>query len=290
MMICAEGALKSSMVDQVSIGICQNSLTYDFEHNIKRAVAMADQAADMGADIVVFTEMFFTPYEPKAIRSAEPFSSQALDAMKAKAFSKKIYIVTGSMPWKSQGERLYNRAYVLSPEGEIIFHHDKIHLFDCTPPGGPVVKESEVIIPGSSLKHFETPWGNASVIVCYDIRFTPLTQLLADKDVRLLFIPAAFSQATGKAHWEMLVRMRAVELQAFVIGVQPAYNPDLKYIPWGHSMIASPWGEILLDAGTDETVQVVKLDLTEIHKIRAQFPLCAHRRVDLYQTVWKGGS
>jgi len=282
--------LKSSMVDQVSIGICQNSLTYDFEHNIKRAAAMADQAADMGADIVVFTEMFFTPYEPKAIRSAEHFSPQALDAMKDKAFSKKIYIVTGSMPWKSQGERLYNRAYVVGPEGEIIFHHDKIHLFDCTPPGGPVVKESEVIIPGSALTHFETPWGNASVIVCYDIRFTPLTQLLADKDVRLLFVPAAFSQATGKAHWEMLIRMRAVELQAFVIGVQPAYNPDLKYIPWGHSMIASPWGEILLDAGTDETVQVVKLDLKEIHKIRAQFPLCAHRRQDLYQTVWKGGS
>ena len=289
-MICAEGALKSSMVDQVSIGICQNSLTYDFEHNIKRAAAMADQAADMGADIVVFTEMFFTPYEPKAIRSAEQFSPQALDAMKDKASSRKIYIVTGSMPWKSKGERLYNRAYVVGPEGEIIFHHDKIHLFDCTPPGGPVVKESEVIIPGSSLTHFETPWGNASVIVCYDIRFTPLTQLLADKDVRLLFIPAAFSQATGKAHWEMLIRMRAVELQAFVIGVQPAYNPDLKYIPWGHSMIASPWGEMLLDAGIDETVQVVKLDLTEIHKIRAQFPLCAHRRQDLYQTVWKGGS
>ena len=285
-----EGALKSSMVDQVSIGICQNFLTYDFELNIKKAAAMADQAADMGADIVVFTEMFFTPYEPKAIRSAAQFSSQALDVMKATAASRKIYIVTGSMPWKSQGTRLYNRAYVAGPDGEIIYHHDKIHLFDCTPPGGPLVKESEVIVPGSSLAHFETPWGNASVIICYDIRFTPLTQLLADKDVRLLFVPAAFSQATGKAHWEMLVRMRAIELQAFVIGVQPAYNPDLKYIPWGHSMIASPWGEILLDAGTHETVQVVKLDLTEIHKIRSQFPLCAHRRVDLYQTLWKGGS
>jgi omega-amidase len=278
------------MVDQVSIGICQNFLTYDFEHNIKRAAAMADQAADMGADIVVFTEMFFTPYEPKAIRSAAQFSTQALDAMKAKASGRKITIVAGSMPWKSQGDRLYNRAYVIGPDGEILFHHDKIHLFDCTPPGGPVVKESEVILPGSSLKHFETPWGNASVIVCFDIRFTPLTQLLADKDVRLLFVPAAFSQATGKAHWEMLVRMRSVELQAFVIGVQPAYNPDLKYVPWGHSMIASPWGEILFNAGTDETVQVVKVDLTEIDKIRAQFPLCAHRRQDLYQTVWKGGS
>jgi omega-amidase len=282
--------LKSSMADQVSIGICQNSLTYDFEHNITRAAAMADEAAEMGADIAVFTEMFFTPYEPKAIRLAAQFSPKALDVMKAKAAGHKMYIVAGSMPWNAQGDRLYNRAYVLGPDGQVVFHHDKIHLFDCAPPGGPVVKESEVIIPGGSLAHFETPWGNASVIVCYDIRFTALTQLLADKDLRLLFIPAAFSQATGKAHWEMLVRMRALELQSFVIGVQPAYNPDLKYIPWGHSTIASPWGEILLDAGPGETVQVVRLDLTEIDKIRAQFPLCAHRRGDLYQTVWKGGS
>jgi predicted amidohydrolase len=126
--------------------------------------------------------------------------------------------------------------------------------------------------------------------VCYDIRFTPLAQILIERDVRLLFIPAAFSLTTGKAHWEMLVRLRAVELQAFVIGVQPAYNPSLAYIPWGHSMVASPWGDVLLDAGTSETVQVVKLDLREIEKIKAQFPLSAHRRFDLYQTIWKGGS
>jgi omega-amidase len=278
------------MFSQVSIGVCQNFITYDFEHNITKAAAMVDRAAGMGAQIVIFTEMFFTPYEPKAIRSAAQFSTKALEVMKASASSNKIHIVAGSMPWISQGERLLNRAYVIGPDGQIIYHHDKIHLFDCTPPGGPSVKESDTIDPGSSIGYFDTPWGNASVIVCYDIRFTPLTQILADKDVRLLFVPAAFSLATGKAHWEMLVRIRSVELQAFVIGVQPAYNPDLKYIPWGHSLIASPWGDILYDAGTDETVQVVNLDLEQIEKIRTQFPLHAHRRDDLYQTVWKGGS
>ena len=278
------------MVENVTVGVCQNLQSYDIEHNIAKSATMVDEAADKGADIVVFTEMFSTPYEPKAIRSAEQFSMKALDVMKAKALSRKIHIVAGSLPWTSQGNRLFNRAHVIGPDGEIIYHHDKIHLFDCTPPGGPSVKESEGITPGGSLGHFTTPWGNASVIVCYDIRFTPLAQILIERDVRLLFIPAAFSLTTGKAHWEMLVRLRAVELQAFVIGVQPAYNPGLAYIPWGHSMAASPWGDVLLDAGTAETVRVVRLDLTEIEKIRAQFPLHAHRRFDLYETMWKGGT
>jgi omega-amidase len=271
---------------QVSIGICQNKQEYDFEQNIRHAASMVDEAVAMGAGVVVFTEMFFTPYEPRAIRSAASFTTLALDALKKKSILHRIYIVAGSVPWPSQGERFFNRAVVLGPDGGVIYHHDKIHLFDCTPPGGPSVRESEVVVPGSTLSHFETPWGNASVIVCYDIRFTALTQLLAERDVRILFVPAAFSQATGRAHWEMLVRMRAVELQAFVIGVQPAYNPDLKYVPWGHSMVSSPWGDILLDAGIDETVKVVTIDLKEIERIRTQFPLLAHRRKDLYKTSW----
>jgi len=276
------------MEDCVSIGICQNFITYNFEENIAKASIMVDRAAAMGADIAVLTEMFFTPYEPEAIRSAAPFSINALEVMKEKAVHNGIRIIAGSIPWTSEGKRFFNRAYIIGPDGSIIHHHDKIHLFDCTPPGGPSVKESDFISPGGSLIHFGTPWGNASVIICYDIRFSPLTQLLAERDVRVLLVPAAFSLATGKAHWEMLVRVRAVELQAFVIGVQPAYNPDLRYIPWGHSLAASPWGEILLDAGSEEGVHVVKLDLKEIDRIRDQFPLLLHRRHDLYQTMWKG--
>ena len=144
-------ALKASMVDQVNVGVCQNLQSYDIEHNIVKSATMVDQAADKGADIVVFTEMFSTPYEPKAIRSAEQFSMKVLDVMKTKALGRKIHIVAGSLPWTSQGNRLFNRAHVIRPDGEIIYHHDKIHLFDCTPPGGPSVRESETIAPGSSL-------------------------------------------------------------------------------------------------------------------------------------------
>lgn len=282
------GTAGGKVEKQLAVGICQLRQGYDFEANIDGAVAMAGRAADMGARIAVLPEMFSTPYEPASIRKAAPMSGSALEKLQAVAEERGIYIVAGSLPWPSDQGRLFNRSHVIGPSGEIIHRHDKIHLFDCTPPGGPRVMESDTVVPGGSLGHFSTPWGNAAVIVCYDIRFTPITQLLLDRDVRLLFVPAAFSLATGKAHWEMLVRIRAVELQAFVIGAQPAENPELRYVPWGHSIVASPWGEVLSDAGTDETVEVTRIDLDEVEGIRARFPLRAHRRDDLYATSWKG--
>lgn len=150
--------------------------------------------------------------------------------------------------------------------------------------------ESDFIMPGDALGSFETPWGPASVIVCYDIRFSPVAQILADKNIRLLFVPAAFSLSTGTAHWEMLVRVRALEIQGFVVGVQPAHNPGLRYVPYGHSLISSPWGRILYDAGQEDAADVVNIDLSEIRDIRERFPLLAHRRRDLYTTSWLGGS
>jgi len=283
-----KGMSGTPMERQLAIGICQIRQVYDIQANIDNALALVGRAADKGAKIAVLPEMFFTPYEPAFIRKAAPFSESALELLQALAKRREIFIIAGSMPWPSGQKRLFNRAHVIDSRGEVIHRHDKIHLFDCNPPGGPKVVESETIVPGNMLGIFTTPWGNAAVIVCYDIRFTPLAQLLADRDVRLLFVPAAFSLATGKAHWELLLRLRAVEIQAFVVGVQPATNPELGYVPWGHSIMASPWGDVLKDAGTEEAVEVVYIDLAEIDAIRARFPLRAHRRNDLYETRWKG--
>ncbi len=276
------------MNDQLALGICQIRQGYDIQANIEKAISLINRAADSGARIACLPEMFFTPYEPASIRKAAPLSESALERLQGLAKDRGMYIVAGSMPWPSGQKRLFNRSHVIDSSGEVIHYHDKIHLFDCNPPGGPKVVESATIEPGSALGDFATPWGTAAVIVCYDIRFTPLTQLLAEKEVRLLFVPAAFAHATGRAHWEMLIRLRAVELQAFIAGVQPATNPELGYVPWGHSIVASPWGEVIMDAGMDETVQVVQIDLAEIDAIRAQFPLRSHRRNDLYETRWKG--
>lgn len=274
-------------MDSISVGICQIKQGYDPEENLSRALSLIDKAFLNGADAAVLPEMFFTPYEPVSIRASAYLSRSAVDALTELSARSGKYIIAGSMPMEGDGNRHFNRSLVFGPDGNIIYKHDKVHLFDCSAPGGPRVRESEVIMPGDSYGSFDTPWGRASVIICYDIRFTPLVQLLADQDVLLLFVPAAFSLATGKAHWEMLVRMRSLEIQGFVIGIQPAYNPQLKYVPYGHSLIASPWGEIICDAGRDEGVEVVKLDLKQAQEIRSKFPLLAHRRKDLYMTSWR---
>lgn len=274
-------------MDTAAIGLCQIRQGYDIEENISRALDMVESAAGRGAEIVVLPEMFLTPYEPASIRRAAPFAQEAVKGLKEMSARHGLTIVAGSIPWEGSGDRFFNTSFVFDRQGKEIYRHDKIHLFDCTPPGGPSVKESDAVVAGDSLGTFETDWGTASVIICYDIRFTPLIQVLADKDVRLLFVPAAFSLSTGTAHWELLVRSRAVELQGFIVGIQPARNPLLKYVPYGHSMIVSPWGEVLLDAGEDEAVEVVRIDLEAVRSIREKFPLLAHRRKDLYATAWR---
>ncbi|MEA2102531.1 MAG: nitrilase-related carbon-nitrogen hydrolase [Thermodesulfobacteriota bacterium] len=270
----------------ISVGMCQLRQGYDTKENLERALAMIHEASVGGADIAVLPEMFICPYEPAAVASAVHITQKALDSLSGCALKNHIYIVAGSLPVDSGNSLPYNTSVVLDPSGSQVFRHDKIHLFDCTPPGGDAVKESSFVRPGNHIGTFDTPWGRASVVICYDLRFTPLVQLLADQGTGLLFVPAAFSLVTGRAHWEMLIKMRALELQGFVIGVQPAYNTGLNYVPWGHSMAASPWGKVLMDAGQDAGVRYVDLDIRAIAEIKQRFPLLSHRRKDLYETRW----
>ncbi len=274
-------------MDNLILGVCQLKQSYDIAANLKKAERMLNEAADMGARMVALPEMFLAPYEPEAIADARKHVRPALERVSEIAGRREIYIVAGSVPFDAGSSLPFNRSVVFGPDGREICHHDKVHLFDCSPPAGPAVKESAMLAAGDRLEVFDTPWGKAAVIVCYDIRFVQLTQFLADRDVKVLIVPAAFSLATGKAHWEMLIRMRALELQGFVAGIQPAYNDELNYIPWGHSIVADPWGEVQADCGQSECVRTVELDFARIMEIRERFPLLRHRRLDLYETVWK---
>jgi omega-amidase len=275
---------------KLKIGICQIRYGHDIPANIDKAISMVIKAAGEDADIVVLPEMFMCPYEPLYIKRALNFSGYAIDSLKKTALDNSIYVVAGTVPWPSGNIRPYNRSIVIDSSGEELFFHDKLHLFDCDPPGGPKTVESSTVQPGRTFGVFQTQWGICSSIVCYDIRFTPLTQLLANMGTKILFVPAAFSMSTGPAHWEMLVRMRAIELQGYVVGVQPARNSDLVYIPYGHSIIAGPFGQVISDSGEDESVDVVEIDLEECDILKRRFPLLDHRRTDLYRTVWLNGN
>jgi omega-amidase len=272
--------------NKVKIGICQLKQNLDISSNIRKSAEMAEEAAGNGAAIVALPEMFLCPYEPFYIKKAIKSAEYAIDILKRTALRNRIYIVAGSVPWSIGEAKPYNRAFVIDPAGEEIFFHDKIHLFDCDPPGGAKVVESAAVQPGNTLGAFKTPWGMCSVIVCYDIRFTALSQLLANMGVKIMFVPAAFSMTTGPAHWDMLVRMRAMELQGYVAGVQPARNNEFNYIPYGHSIIAGPFGEVITDLGEGESSSVIEIDLNECDNLKKSFPLLEHRRSDLYRTVW----
>jgi omega-amidase len=272
--------------NKVKIGICQLKQDHDISSNIRKSADMTEKAARQGAAIVALPEMFLCPYESFYIKKAAGSAEYAIDVLKKIALSNQIYIVAGSVPWSIEKAKPYNRAFVIDPAGEEIFFHNKIHLFDCNPPGGVEVTESATIQPGNTLGAFKTPWGMCSVIVCYDIRFTALSQLLANMGVKIMIVPAAFSMTTGPAHWEMLVRMRAMEMQGYVAGVQPARNNGFNYIPYGHSIIAGPFGEVIADLGEGESLSVIDIDLSECDNLKKRFPLLEHRRSDLYRTVW----
>ncbi|OPZ60284.1 MAG: 2-oxoglutaramate amidase [Deltaproteobacteria bacterium ADurb.Bin510] len=271
---------------KLKLGLCQLWQDYDLESNRARAYELARQAADGGAQIIALPEMFACAYEPAAILALAEIAPDISEDCAELAHELGCYLVAGSLPLRVDG-RLKNRAQVFGPDGSLVHVHDKLHLFDCQPPDGPLVRESATVSAGDELKTFETPWGRAAVLICYDLRFSPLTEILASQDVRLLFVPAAFSLATGQAHWEMLVRLRAVELQGYVVGIQPATNHGLAYVPWGHSMVAGPWGEIAALAGSAAELLLVELDLAAIEQTRARFPLKRHHRSELYSTRWE---
>jgi len=271
---------------KLTLGLCQLRQTYDLERNRAHAYELVRRAAAQGAQMIALPEMFACAYEPEAIKALAAIEPAISAECAALARELGCWLLAGSLPVAFDGG-LRNRAQVFGPNGASVHHHDKIHLFDCQPPDGPLVCESATVAAGDELETFETPWGRAAVLICYDLRFTPLIELLAERDVRLLFVPAAFSLATGRAHWEMLVRLRAVELQGFVVGIQPATNPALSYVPWGHSLVADPWGEVVAAAADGEEVLVAELDLEAVERIRARFPLKRHHRRELYATHWE---
>jgi omega-amidase len=161
------------------------------------------------------------------------------------------------------------------------------HLFDIDIPGRITFRESDTLSAGESLSLFDTPWGRVGLGICYDVRFPQLAMLLRAAGASILIYPGAFNTTTGPAHWELLLRARAIDTQCFVAAVSPARNPSSTYQAWGHSTIVNPWAEVI--ATTDETPSTVtaELDMARVVAVRAQIPVSMQTRGDLYALEWK---
>ena len=255
------------------------------QSNLKKAGEMIRAGADANADFIILPEMFSCPYSnDKFIEYAEyEQDSLSLNTISKLAGQNNVYILAGSIPEK-ENDKLYNTSYLFDKTGKIIAKHRKMHLFDIDVKDQITFKESDVLTAGDNVTIADTDFGRVGIGICYDVRFPELARLMVEKGALILFYPGAFNMTTGPAHWELLFRSRALDNQAYCVGVAPALNDEASYHSYGHSIVTTPWGEVLAQCDEKEQIIVCDVDLSEIKKIREELPLLKNKREDLYET------
>lgn len=195
-----------------------------------------------------------------------------------------VWLLIGSLGLKTSDAdgRFANRSFLIDPQGGITARYDKIHMFDVQVTPTETWKESAAYRPGGQAVVAQTPFANIGMSICYDVRFPLLYQALAEADAQIITVPAAFSPVTGAAHWHALLRARAIETGCFVIApAQTGTHTSAAHKTrdtYGHSLVVSPWGEVILDAGTDAGVYLFELDMAETDAARARVPSMSHKR------------
>jgi omega-amidase len=237
------------------------------------------KAARGDARVVSLPEMWNCPYGNEYFPVyAEEEGGRSFAFMSELAKEHGVYLVGGSVPESSDG-RYYNTSFIFGPDGGLIGRHRKVHLFDIDVEGGPRFKESDALAPGESLTAVDTEFGRIGVAICFDLRFAEMFQAMAADGCHLIILPAAFTLATGAAHWELLIRSRALDNQCYVAGCAPARSDTLKFKSWAHSLIADPWGDVRAAAAAEETVVFGAIDSTYLDKVRRELPVFRQKDV-----------
>ncbi|TQV86665.1 carbon-nitrogen hydrolase family protein [Aliikangiella coralliicola] len=272
------------MKNNVKVSAVQMVSATDLPTNLETAARLIGEAVRQGADIIVLPEYFAIMAENEAARvncTEIHGAGPVQDFLSEQALRWKVWIIGGTHPVVSQiNGRPFGRCYVINPKGEKVAWYDKIHLFDVSVDDQQKnYAESEYCFPGDSVCVFETPWGKAGLAVCYDLRFPELFRQLSELGADLIFIPAAFTYVTGKAHWLTLLKARAIENLSVVVASAQGGKHQNGRETWGHSCIISSWGEVLTQLNDGDGVVVADIDLIQHQKIRNEFPVLSHRRL-----------
>ena len=253
----------------------------DKRANLERAERLVRVGAARGANLVALPEVFnWRGKRAEQAAAAETLDGESLSLMSRLARELRIHIVAGSITERGEdSSRSYNTSVLLGPDGGRLAVYRKIHLFDVDLPGRVTVRESDSKIAGADVVCAETPVGAIGLSICYDLRFPELYRRLAFAGARILMVPSAFTFPTGEAHWEPLIRARAIENQAYVIA--PAqFGPNVYgYSDYGNSMIVDPWGRVLARAADQEGVVVAPIDLEYQDRVRSELPALKHARL-----------
>jgi deaminated glutathione amidase len=241
--------------------------------------AIADAKA--GGAAILFTPEMSGLLDRDRKRAADNQYAESDDpvlaAVRAAAAAHQIWVALGSLAVRT-GDRLANRSFLIDDQGQIVTRYDKIHLFDVDLPSGETWRESAAFVPGAATAVANTPIGPLGLSICYDLRFPALYAALSGGGAEILAIPAAFTVPTGKAHWHVLMRARAIENAAFVIAAaQTGLHADGR-ATYGHSLVVDPWGEVLLDMGEGAGLGFAEIDRARVAEARARVPVIAHRR------------
>jgi predicted amidohydrolase len=253
----------------------------DLAANLDAAEHWAKEAARAGAGLIATPENTSGMYERRAALLAAALPEEghpALTRFAALARETGAWLLLGSLSIKIAAERLANRGFLFAPSGEIAARYDKIHMFDADPQDGKSYRESATFEAGDRAVVADSPFGRIGLSICYDVRFPALYAALARAGAAIVTVPAAFTVPTGKAHWHVLLRARAIETGAFVVAPAQTGLHDGGRPTFGHSLIVSPWGEILADGGEAEGIVLAECDLDKVAEARRMIRSLRHAR------------
>ncbi len=259
----------------------QMTAGFDKPANLARAERLVRLAAVRGANLVALPEVFnWRGKRADQSNSAESLDGESLTLMSRLARELQIHLLAGSITETVPGEaRCYNTSVMLGPDGARIAAYRKIHLFDVELPGRVTARESDAKLSGGDIVAVETALGKIGLSICYDLRFPELYRRLAFSGARTIMIPSAFTAFTGEAHWEPLLRARAIENQAYVIAPAQFGPSPYGYNDYGNSMIVDPWGRVLARASDQEGVVVAVIDYEYQDRVRRELPALNHARL-----------
>jgi predicted amidohydrolase len=265
----------------ISTALIQMRSGRDMARNVQDAAELIRQAKSRGAELVATPEMT-NILEPdrerlRALARPEPEDeSAARFSDLAKELG--IWLSIGSLALQGTGGKLVNRSLLFAPDGTAVARYDKIHLFDVDLPTGESLRESHAYEAGSSAVLVEMALAPIGLTICYDMRFPHLYRELAKAGAKLFTVPSAFTVPTGKAHWHVLLRARAIETGSFVLAAAQGGLHESGRETYGHSLIVSPWGEVLAEAGTDPGIVMAEIDLAAADQARSRIPALRHDR------------
>ena len=271
----------------MKIALLQLSVSDDPAENLPHTRAMLDEAAGAGAGFVLTPEVTNCLSSDRAHQRAvlrHEEEDETLAALREDVARLKLWLLIGSLALKTNDEdgRFANRSFLIGPDGAIRARYDKINMFDVDVSETEKYRESAGYRPGTRAVIAPTPFGTLGLSICYDIRFPQLYRRLSQAGAQILTVPAAFNDTTGKAHWQSLLRARAIENGAYILapaqtGTHAAHEGRPRRT-WGHSMVVAPWGEVVADGGTEPGITYAEIDLAAVERARRRIPSLMHDR------------